>query len=167
MICSAPLGAKTVTETIFLQKLAQCIADGSSGSLLDLEVLPLKAMDETPSLNREYLYGLETLHKMLVCYLWLSYRFPNVFTTRALANYTKQLVENQIEKTLTEFAYTEDALKKLKHARIQKRKELESALNRNIHTEQIDQPLINDVQKMSRKAEDMIHHRQTPQQLVA
>jgi ATP-dependent RNA helicase SUPV3L1/SUV3 len=63
------------------------------------------------------LYSLESLHKMLVCYLWLSYRFPNVFTTRTLANYTKKLVEDQIEKTLKEFSFIQEARLKMQKQR--------------------------------------------------
>jgi ATP-dependent RNA helicase SUPV3L1/SUV3 len=113
MICSAPINMRNKPERAFLRSLAQCIANGKSGSLLDLDTVPLHVMDQTPSGKREYLYGLENLHKMLVCYLWLSYRFPNVFTTRTLANYAKKLVEDQIEKTLTDSSLIEQARAKM------------------------------------------------------
>jgi ATP-dependent RNA helicase SUPV3L1/SUV3 len=125
MICSAPINMRAPPERDFLRKLAQCIADGKSGSLLDIEGLPLSIMDEPPSGDRQYLYQLEQLHKMLVCYLWLSYRFPNVFTTRALANYTKKLVEDQIENTLSEFSFTEQVRLRQKKTREQARKQMQ------------------------------------------
>ena len=81
--------------------------------------------DQPSSGDREYLYRLEQLHKMIVCYLWLSYRFPNVFTTRTLANYTKKLVEDQIENTLSEFSFTEQVRLKQKKSRDQARKQME------------------------------------------
>ena len=89
VICAAPLSMRHQPERDFVQRLADCIANGRSGNLLDLEILPLDVMDKTPSRGREYLMGLERLHKMLVCYLWLSYRFPNVFTTRSAPPFTQ------------------------------------------------------------------------------
>jgi ATP-dependent RNA helicase SUPV3L1/SUV3 len=117
MVCAAPINVRNKPERDFLRSLAQCIGEGHSGNLLDLTAVPLHVMDEPPASGRAYLYKLENLHKMLVCYLWLSYRFPNVFTTRPLANYTKKLVEDQIEKTLTDAALLEAARAKLKQKR--------------------------------------------------
>jgi ATP-dependent RNA helicase SUPV3L1/SUV3 len=125
MICAAPINMRDAGERNFLRALAECIADGKSGSLLDLDTLPLSIMDMPPSGDRSYLYKLEQLHKMLVAYLWLSYRFPNIFTTRSLANYTKKLVEDQIEKTLTEFSFIEQARLRLKNERERARKRME------------------------------------------
>jgi ATP-dependent RNA helicase SUPV3L1/SUV3 len=124
MLCAAPINMRNAPERDFLHSLAECIADGKSGNLLDLPTLPLHYMDMQPSGERSYLYMLENLHKMLVCYLWLSYRFPNVFITRALANYTKKLVEDQIEKTLTDFSFTQQARKLMVAKRAKARKGL-------------------------------------------
>ncbi|CAO2654763.1 Nn.00g114960.m01.CDS01 [Neocucurbitaria sp. VM-36] len=144
MICAAPINMRDSGEREFLRALAECIADGQSGDLLDLKSLPLDIMDKPPSGDRSYLYQLEQLHKMLVCYLWLSYRFPNVFTTRALANYTKKLVEDQIEKTLTEFSFIEQARARMKHKREKARKELdeqgEQAVMQQMEGHQIPPP---------------------------
>ncbi|KAH6614165.1 P-loop containing nucleoside triphosphate hydrolase protein [Boeremia exigua] len=107
VITSAPCNVRDRAQLAFLHTLASCIATGSSGALLDLDTLPLAVMDAPPQGTREYLYSLEQLHKMLVLYLWLSYRFPNVFTTRPTAEYAKKLLEDQIESTLLEFSHTE------------------------------------------------------------
>jgi ATP-dependent RNA helicase SUPV3L1/SUV3 len=128
MLCAAPINMRNTPEREFLHSLAECIADGKSGNLLDLPTLPLHYMDMQPSGERSYLYMLENLHKMLVCYLWLSYRFPNVFITRSLANYTKKLVEDQIEKTLTDFSFTQQARKQMVAQRAKARKELPGSL---------------------------------------
>jgi ATP-dependent RNA helicase SUPV3L1/SUV3 len=144
VICSAPINMRNPIEQKFLRSLAECIAEGRSGNLLDLAQLPLSAMDKPPSGHREYLYSLESLHKMVVCYLWLSYRFPNVFTTRTLANYTKKLVETQIENTLTDSSFIEDARLRMQKKREQARKEMheqeeqqekEEAVARNTESE--------------------------------
>jgi ATP-dependent RNA helicase SUPV3L1/SUV3 len=125
MICAAPINMRNAPEREFLRALADCIANGKSGNLLDLPTLPLHVMDLQPSGARAYLIQLENLHKMLVCYLWLSYRFPNVFTTRSLANYTKKLVEDQIEKTLTDFSFIAQARKAMLRRREQARQTLD------------------------------------------
>ncbi|KAF1945215.1 hypothetical protein EJ02DRAFT_60284 [Clathrospora elynae] len=124
MICAAPINMRDKGEKAFLRSMAESIADNKSGNLLHLESLPLAIMDKDPSGDRSYLYALEQLHKMLVCYLWLSYRFPNVFTTRTLANYTKKLVEDQIEKTLTDFSFIEQARARLQKGREYARKRM-------------------------------------------
>lgn len=108
-ICAAPVKTQNPNEKKFLIAMAECIAGKRSGNLLDLQEVPLDVMDQPASRDRRYLYGLEELHKMLVCYLWLSYRFPNVFTTRSLANYAKKLVEEQIESTLSDFSFIKQA----------------------------------------------------------
>jgi ATP-dependent RNA helicase SUPV3L1/SUV3 len=56
----------------------------------------------------------ETLHKALVLYLWLSYRFAGVFTSRPMASYVKELVEERIDKVLADYAHNEKFRQKLK-----------------------------------------------------
>ncbi|OSS45156.1 hypothetical protein B5807_09095 [Epicoccum nigrum] len=113
MITSAPcnMHEKNGPEPRFLRTLAECIAEGKSANLLELPNIPLEIMDEPARPERSYLYSLEQLHKMVVLYLWLSYRFPNILVTRSLANYTKKLLEDQIESTLTQFSDSEIRLK--------------------------------------------------------
>ena len=131
MITSAPCNMRDAAEKKFLRTLAECIADGKTGNLLELPDLPLNLMDEPARGDRQYLYSLEQLHKMVVLYLWLSYRFPNVFTTRSLAIYTKKLLEDQIESTLTQFSHTALMLKqkeKRERARLKQKEEAEEAV---------------------------------------
>jgi len=124
MLCAAPISMRKHAEAVFLVELATCIADGKSGSILDMKTLPLHVLDERPVKNREYLRSLEDLHKMVVCYLWLSYRFPHVFTTRSLANYTKKLIEDKIEETLTQFSFTEQSRERIAKERRDARKKM-------------------------------------------
>jgi ATP-dependent RNA helicase SUPV3L1/SUV3 len=124
-ICAAPTNMRDPGERAFLRYLAECIADGKSGNLLELKELPLERLDLPPSGERKYLYNLEQLHKMLVAYLWLSFRFPNVFTTRSLANHAKQLVEDAIERTLTQFSWTQQAKEAIMRKREQAMRALE------------------------------------------
>ncbi|KAF2199542.1 P-loop containing nucleoside triphosphate hydrolase protein [Delitschia confertaspora ATCC 74209] len=124
-LCSAPANMRNPNEQKFIHALAECIAEGRSGHLLDLPYLPLELLDQSPSGEREYLRNLEQMHKMLVLYLWLSYRFPNVFTTRSLADYTKKLVENSIESCLQDFSFTPAAIKAAK-----RKKKMEELMKR-------------------------------------
>ncbi|KAF1839449.1 ATP-dependent RNA helicase SUV3 mitochondrial precursor [Decorospora gaudefroyi] len=156
MICAAPSNVKNFNERIFLRSLAECIADGKSGNLLDLDTLPLGIMDKPPQAGRDYLKQLEELHKMLVSYLWLSYRFPNVFTTRSLANYAKKLVEDQIETTLTDFSLIEQARLEQKKARNNAYKKLNIGLGQD-STEQTKGHLVPAPPGMSKEAEDILN----------
>ncbi|KAF2121457.1 P-loop containing nucleoside triphosphate hydrolase protein [Lophiotrema nucula] len=124
--CAAPTNCKEAVEKDFLRVLARCVANNESGSILDLDHLPLEILDEQMSAKRDYLRSLESLHKQLVLYLWLSYRFPNVFTTRGLANHAKALVEERIEETLKNFNYTQEAQRMIRKARRAAIKELET-----------------------------------------
>lgn len=130
MISSAPCNMRDSAEKKFLRTLAECIAEGRTGHLLELPDLPLNVMDEPAKGNRSYLHSLEQLHKMVVLYLWLSYRFPNVFTTRPLAIYTKKLLEDQIENTLTQFSHTavrKQQMEKRERARMEREKQATAA----------------------------------------
>ncbi|KXT03379.1 hypothetical protein AC578_3986 [Pseudocercospora eumusae] len=90
-----------------LPALARCIANQSGGDLTDIEHLPLEVLEAEVVGSREYLRALELLHKGIVGYLWLSYRFAGVFNTRALAFHVKKMVEDKIEKTLSQFSFSE------------------------------------------------------------
>lgn len=97
--------------------LARCIEQQGGGALFDIKEMPLEVLELEISPNREYLRKLEQLHKAVVTYLWLSYRFAGIFTTRPLAFHVKGLVEERIEKVLHQFSFTESQRKKIKAAR--------------------------------------------------
>lgn len=122
-ICSAPANMRQDVERVFMYTLAEVIAEGKSGELLDLPNLNLEILNEEPSGSRDYLRRLEDLHKNIVLYLWLSFRFPNVFTTRSLAEHTKKIIEGRIEACLQNFSFVPSAMKaarrKIKQAKLQ------------------------------------------------
>jgi ATP-dependent RNA helicase SUPV3L1/SUV3 len=126
VLCAAPINMRDAEQQKFFRTLAECIANGSSGNLLDLPDLSFDVMDSPMQTSRGYLYHLEQLHKKLVCYLWLSYRFPNIFTTRTLANHAKKLLEDQIEHTLRESSHTERARSRMNKQRKLARQALET-----------------------------------------
>lgn len=119
ILCACPAGK---TEDLFKQLMpafARCIEQQRGGSLLDMPEMPLEILELEPSTDRAYLRQLERLHKGLVAYLWLSYRFAGIFTTRPLAFHVKGLVEEKIEGVLSQFSFTEAQRKKLTAAREQ------------------------------------------------
>ena len=113
-ICSSPASQ---TDADLWRELmpayARIIAEQSGGNLVDIPQLPLEVLDAKPSPSREYLRELERLHKGIVSYLWLSYRFAGLFTTRALAFHVKTMVEEKIEEVLSQFSFTEAQRRKI------------------------------------------------------
>ena len=106
-ICQAPVGVRDPLMQRWIKVLAECIARGTGGSLLELEEIELELLDEEVAGERSYLQRLERLHKQLVTYLWLSFRFMGVFTTRSLAMHVKEMVEKNIEQSLSQFNFSE------------------------------------------------------------
>ncbi|PWY91573.1 mitochondrial ATP-dependent RNA helicase Suv3 [Aspergillus sclerotioniger CBS 115572] len=101
---AAPMHTRLIAGRDAAVAFIQCVADHSDGRLLDIEALNLEILEEPVSGNKEYLNELETLHKSVILYLWLSYRCGGVFTDRALASHVKQLVEERMVRALTEFS---------------------------------------------------------------
>ncbi|KAK3721025.1 RNA helicase [Vermiconidia calcicola] len=114
VICSSP-ASKTDLELWkdLMPAYARRIAEQSDGSIDGIAELPLEVLDAEVSASREYLRALERLHKGVVTYLWLSYRFAGIFSTRGLAFYVKGLVEEKIEAVLGKFSFEEAARRKL------------------------------------------------------
>ncbi|KAE9969332.1 hypothetical protein BLS_005413 [Venturia inaequalis] len=109
ILVSAPVSVRNQTQAKLIKTLATCIAEQQGGALLDLPDLKLEVLDREIAGTRPELNDLENLHKGLILYMWLSFRFPGVFTTRPLANHAKELVEIAIEKCLTLLNYTDRA----------------------------------------------------------
>jgi len=63
--------------------------------------------------DRSYLESLEDLHKSLVLFLWLSYRFISNLKDREMAFYAKGLVEDKINTCLVEFSANPDLRKRV------------------------------------------------------
>ncbi|KAI5201600.1 P-loop containing nucleoside triphosphate hydrolase protein [Aureobasidium subglaciale] len=118
ILCACP-ASKTDKDLnkILIPALARCIERQSGGALYDIEEMPLETLELEMSPSRDYLRQLEQLHKSIVAYLWLSYRFAGIFTTRPLAFHVKGLVEEKIENVLHQFSFTENQRRKIKAAR--------------------------------------------------
>lgn len=104
VFCAAPATVKSTGMPDILAAFARCVGDNSSGALLDVPEIPLDILDEDIKTNRNYMERLESLHKALILYLWLSYRFAGVFINQAMAFHVKRLVEERIDKMLAEYS---------------------------------------------------------------
>lgn len=83
---------------------ADCVAENQQGKLLDFPGLNLEILQQSASANRGYMQNLEALHKSLILYSWLSYRFGGCFTDRTLASHVKKITEQRMMQALTEFS---------------------------------------------------------------
>ena len=120
IICSCPAGKSDIELwKDLMPALARCIAGQTGGSIIDLKELPLEILEAEVSPSRGYLRALEQLHKGIVAYLWLSYRFAGIFNTRPLAFHVKQMVEDRIEDVLGKFSFSVTARKRIAQQREQ------------------------------------------------
>lgn len=108
VICAAP-ASKTDHDLWkeLMPAYARVIAKQEQVDLVDIQELPLEILEMPGSASREYLRELERLHKSIVTYLWLSFRFAGIFGQRSLAMHVKSMVEDKIEAVLGKFSFTE------------------------------------------------------------
>ena len=103
IFCDAPAsGALFPGFKRVVVAFAECVAHNTNGALLDFESLNLEVLDQEVTTKREYLLDLETLHRALILYIWLGYRFAGVFHSRDMAFYVKGMVEERIDKVLAQ-----------------------------------------------------------------
>ena len=104
LICLSPAENRLVSGQKVSQALAKAIASKKAITIADVPEIPLEILEQPMSGKREYLSGLEALHKAIIQYLWLSYRFQTIFKDQAMAMHAKELVEQKINTTLVEFS---------------------------------------------------------------
>ncbi|KAJ5966141.1 hypothetical protein N7481_012855 [Penicillium waksmanii] len=101
---AAPMDTRSQTAREVTAAFADCVAENNRGRLLDIPHLNLEILERPVSGNKDYLHELESLHKAIILYSWLSFRFGGVFTDRTLAAHVKELVEQRMVRALTEFS---------------------------------------------------------------
>lgn len=113
---NAPINFRDYKMTEVVRALAFCVARNSNGELLNIEEIPLEILDYSrdtyPPGKIEYLKHLESLHRALTLYLWLSYRYTGIFQSQELAFHAKALVEHRIDEYLDKLDYVPEARKK-------------------------------------------------------
>ncbi|KAL4904551.1 hypothetical protein BDW74DRAFT_154121 [Aspergillus multicolor] len=103
-LMAAPVGAREEIGRRVAMAFARCVLENKNGRLLDIEEINLEILEEPVSGNKEYMHGLEALHRAVILYSWLSYRFGGIFTDRTLSAHVKELVEERLVRALTEFS---------------------------------------------------------------
>lgn len=88
--------------------LATCVAERKPVTCVDIPEIRLEVLEKPISAGRKYLQSLENLHKALVLYLWLSYRFLGIFKGREIAIYAKEMLEQRINSCLAEVSANSD-----------------------------------------------------------
>jgi ATP-dependent RNA helicase SUPV3L1/SUV3 len=106
---AAPVSLRDPGFTPVLVELAKCVAEKSSGHILDIKSMNFGLLDARPEEWKDsesaYLREIETLHKAITLYLWLSYRLAGVFQSQALAFHVKDLAEKKINECLANIAW--------------------------------------------------------------
>jgi hypothetical protein len=109
---SSPVEPRKSGETALAQAYARMVANNRAMQITDVQELKLELLGDDYTANRGYLTKLETLHKGVIIWMWLSYRFMGVFINRELAAHVKGLVETRIEDTLQRMAFDFDKMRK-------------------------------------------------------
>ncbi|PSS00634.1 P-loop containing nucleoside triphosphate hydrolase protein [Coniella lustricola] len=106
----APITLRDQGVTGFVRELASRVAKNQTGHLLDFPEVNLEILEyeqhEYPQGSAAYLKNLESLHKCLTLYLWLSYRYVGIFQSQTLAFHVKQQVEEKINSYLDNLNYS-------------------------------------------------------------
>lgn len=103
-LMAAPMEVRNQSLREVNLAFADCIAANTQGRLLEIPHLNLEVLQKPVSGNKEYMHDLESLHKAIILYSWLSFRFGGIFTDRTLAAHVKSLVEERLMRALTEFS---------------------------------------------------------------
>lgn len=118
VLCASPVDLRDLRAPDVVLAFAKCIATQSTGALLDIPALDISTLDRKVTVGgRKSLERVESLHKALVLYLWLSYRFVGVFTSQAMAFHVKRLVEEKIDSILSQVSATRETQARLKKYR--------------------------------------------------
>lgn len=104
VFAASPVNTGTELGKRIIKALARCVANQTAVTVVDIQELPLDVLDSPLSGDQSYLVNLEHLHKSLTLYLWLSYRFTNIFLDREMATRAKEMVEEKINAALLAFS---------------------------------------------------------------
>ncbi len=113
ILTAAPATTSSPTTQAALRALATCVAERRQVTVVDVPEVQLEVLEKPISGDRKYLENLEDLHKSLVLYLWLSYRFLGIFKDREMAVYAKEMAEERINTCLLEFSANPDLRKRV------------------------------------------------------
>ncbi|KAK3318441.1 P-loop containing nucleoside triphosphate hydrolase protein [Apodospora peruviana] len=112
-LLAAPLDSRDQQMRKLIKAMARCISQSTSGHILDIHEMDLEVLEvdeDDPEAHRSrYLMRLESLHKSLSLYLWLSYRYKGIFSSQRLAFHIKELTEARVGTYLSNLNFTDEA----------------------------------------------------------
>jgi len=127
-LLNAPVSIRERGQIQLIKAMARCISESANGHLLDVPEIDLEALDVEDTdphfSDKQHLLRLESLHKSLTLYLWLSYRYEGVFVSQHLAFHTKELLEEKIEKVLDRLNFTAESRREMRERTRQKAERL-------------------------------------------
>ncbi|KAJ3212365.1 ATP-dependent RNA helicase supv3l1, mitochondrial [Dinochytrium kinnereticum] len=100
-LVSAPANVEDSFMSSIMLRFARDLADGKECCIRAMVQLPA-----APPITNEALRELEGLHKAIVLYLWLSFRFPTTFTQSDIATHLKEETEILINASLIRLHHT-------------------------------------------------------------
>ena len=153
IFCNSPTDLKRAGMATIVAALARCVGNRTSGALLDIPDIRLEALDEEITMDGRYLDRLETLHSSLVLYLWLSYRFAGVFINQAMAFYVKSLVEERIDKILSEYSASAKIRAKIQKMREEATRQLQEMALQSSEESLVDEDKMESADQLSIKDE--------------
>jgi ATP-dependent RNA helicase SUPV3L1/SUV3 len=103
-LTAAPASSNADQLLVVLKALAIALGKRQEVTIVDVPEIELEVLEAPVSGDRTYLEKLENLHKSLIIFLWLSYRFGNIFKDRDMATYAKEMTEEKINICLLEFS---------------------------------------------------------------
>lgn len=96
-----PTNADSDFERPAFRAFAAMVAEGRAASIDAIPEVKLELLQNKTTPDRQSLLRLQDLYKVLVSYLWLSYKFSGIFLDQESAFYAKSLVERKLQDTLT------------------------------------------------------------------
>ena len=105
IFCCSPSDTDHPQNKAVVRALANIVANRRGGNLLDIPSLGLEVLDLPLPPNskiEKYIMALTTSHEAIVLYIWLSYRLSSIFPSQALAFHTKTLLQEKLDKALSQ-----------------------------------------------------------------
>lgn len=122
---AAPVSLRDPGFPEVVMEFAECVAQQSNGHILEIKSMPFELLDikqeEYEADKEAYLRAIESLHKAITLYLWLSYRYSGVFQSQALAFHLKEQVEEKISDCLANVDYDARRRQKIRQITLRQR----------------------------------------------
>ncbi len=99
-LCGTPISTRDNQCVKAFLEMARKLGEGSKADLLDLEEVHIDLLDGGIPKSNEALAKLESLHKILTMYLWLSLRFPATYASTIEVYQLKEACEEMIAEAL-------------------------------------------------------------------